>query len=196
MKTEQIVIERTKARGLWRDYQKHRHWSAPIDREVMAVYQAIAQGKMVIKALESIVAAGVNDEGLPKLAICRADAEWCWFAAKNDGSAVFATSEAAANNWRGERMTRQRVELPAGSFPAPVERRWRPRAMMPQIPLPLRPQRGLANYHILFEAEWQLVPPVDPMLLRRVGATDMWVVLAAWDLTEVERAALAARVRA
>lgn len=43
METEQIVIDRGKARELWRDYRKHQHWSEPIDREVMHTYQAIAQ---------------------------------------------------------------------------------------------------------------------------------------------------------
>ena len=66
---------------------------------------------------------------------------------------------------------------------------------MPLVPIDLRPKRGLANYHILWEAIWQNVPPVDPLLLRRVGPGDLWIVVAAWDLTEVEQAALAARVR-
>lgn len=36
--------------------------------------------------------------------------------------------------------------------------------------------------------------PKDPYLLRRIGKGDMWLVVAAWDLTEVERAALATRL--
>ena len=32
------------------------------------------------------------------------------------------------------------------------------------------------------------------VLLRRMGRGDLWLVMAAWDLTEVERAALQARV--
>lgn len=196
MQTEQIVLDRQKARELWRDYRKHQHWSAPIDQEVMRTYQAIAQGRMVIKALASITAAGLNAEGLPKLAICRADAEYCWLHGDANGSAVFASNEPALT-WRAEHRTRQRVAFPRGSFSPPISRnRWRPRAVVPQVPLPLRPKRGLANYHILWEAEWQLVPPLDPMLLRRVGAADLWIVCAAWDLTEIERAALAARVHA
>jgi len=35
--------------------------------------------------------------------------------------------------------------------------------------------------------------PRDPMLLRRLGG-DLWLVVAHWDLTEVERAAMATRV--
>jgi hypothetical protein len=61
--------------------------------------------------------------------------------------------------------------------------------------LPLRPKRGLANYHILFEAEWSFVAPKDPLLLRRAGKGDLWIVCAAWELTEIERAALTARIQ-
>jgi hypothetical protein len=38
------------------------------------------------------------------------------------------------------------------------------------------------------------VPPVDPLLVRRLGEADLWVVCGAWDLTEVERTVLASRV--
>lgn len=192
MQTAPITLDRQRARDLWRDYRKHQHWSKPIDHDVMTAYQAIAQGKMVIKALESVRAAGLGEDNLPNLAIVRADAEFCWLSVYRDIT-VFASTERAAFR---EALTRQRIEFPRGSFPGIAVNRWRPRAMVPQIPLPLRPKRGLANYHLLFEAEWSLVPPTDPMLLRRVGPGDLWIVCAAWDLTEIERTALAARVRA
>lgn len=196
MQTQRIELEPKRARELWRDYRKHQHWSEPIDQEVMRIYQALAQGKLVIKALESITAAGLNAESLPKLAIARADAQFCWLHAEENGAAVFATDERALT-WQAERMRRRRVALPRGSFNPPIARnRWRPRAIVPQVPLPLRPKRGLENYHVLWEAEWTLVPPVDPMLLRRVGEADLWIVCAVWNLTEVERMALSARVHA
>jgi hypothetical protein len=46
----------------------------------------------------------------------------------------------------------------------------------------------------LIFTEWRKVVPKDPYLLRRIGDGDMWVVVAHWDLTEVERAALAHRL--
>jgi hypothetical protein len=36
--------------------------------------------------------------------------------------------------------------------------------------------------------------PVDPFLLRRIGSADLWLVVASWELTAVEVAALATRV--
>ncbi len=51
-----------------------------------------------------------------------------------------------------------------------------------------------SNYHILWEAEWTKIVPRDPYLLRRIGQADLWLVVAAWNLTEVERAALSTRI--
>jgi hypothetical protein len=91
--------------------------------------------------------------------------------------------------------------FPAESFPLKTWGNTRERtsrsdheAMVPMIPAHLKPRRGLANYHILWEAEWERVPPRDPYLLRRIGKADLWLVVAHWDLTEVERAALSTRV--
>lgn len=193
METTPIVLDATKARELWREYRKHQHWSAPIDHDVMSTYKAIAQGKVVIKALESLRVAGLNAEGLPKLALARADATWCWMDGGTDGSAIFTTNERARWSWNKKFASNQRFEFAAGSFP--FAKGARGKALVPQIPLPIRPKRALQNYHILFEAEWAPVPPVDPLLLRRVGKSDLWVVLAAWELTAVEQAALAARLQ-
>jgi hypothetical protein len=192
MHTETIELDRTKARELWRDYRKHQHWSQPIDEEVARAYHALALGKVVIRAIESLKVAGLDGAGLPRLALVRADAEHCWLQTESDGSAVFTMNQAALWSWRERSYARQRIAVPKGSFA--FTQRKSARAIVPQIPLPLRPKRGLANYHILFEAEWTPVPPRDPLLLRRVGKGDMWIVCAAWDLTEVERAALAARI--
>jgi hypothetical protein len=193
MQTENIVVDRLEARALWRKYRAHQHYSKPIDREIGLTYQRIAQGKVVIRALASVVAAGVNEQNLPKLAIVRADATTCFYEWYRDGGARFSKDPWPKTNHR-----RNYIDFPPGSFPQPAESRnrtWsRAQAIVPLIPLDIRPRRGLENYHLLWEAVWQPAPPVDPMLLRRIGEADLWVVVAAWDLTEVERAALAARI--
>ena len=64
---------------------------------------------------------------------------------------------------------------------------------MPIIPAPIRPKAmDLSRYFVLFEAEWQAIPPKDPLLLSRLSGS-LYVILAAWDLTELERAVLAGR---
>jgi hypothetical protein len=187
-----VTISADTARDLYRAYQKHKHWSTPIDREVMAAYQKLAQGKLVIKALESITTAGLDEHGLPKLAIARADAKVCHLSMRGNGGAVMSTGQRVPSPRRNVTLT-TRFDWPSGTFSPSTS--WRDaEAIVPQPPLHLRPKRALQNYHVLFEADWTKAPPVDPFLIRRLGKGDLWLVLAMWDLTEVERAALSARL--
>lgn len=191
MEVQKIAIDPERARELWRDYKTHLHYSTPIDDEVRRTYQLIAQGRMVIRALESIKNAGLDAEGLPKLAICRAHGQRCRLRRTTRGNAEF--SHLASFGWNN---TRDVVRFADGTFkypPAPHGWYREVEAVVPIIPAQHRPKRGIANYHILWEADWHDVPG-DPLLLRRIGRGDMWLVLAQWDLTEVERAALAARI--
>jgi len=189
-----LTIAKDTARDLWRAYQTHKHYSTPIDREIMSAYQKLAQGKLVIKALESILTAGSNEQGLPKLAIARADTKLCHLRTQADGAAVMSSVTNTARNGRhtlgGSFGTR--FEFPAGSFGFSHWHNFT--GVVPIVPLNERPKRAMSNYHIMWEAEWTKAVPVDPFLLRRIGKADMWLVLAMWDLSEVERTALAARL--
>jgi hypothetical protein len=158
-----------------------------MDREIQKAYKLIAAGRVIIRALESVKVAGVNDQGYPKLAICRADAVTCECRMNRDGSARMSFGEFRA---RGETKI---FDFGADSFPRRTDWGIEGRAALPLIPVHLRPRTALDAYHILWEAEWRRIPPRDPYLLRRL-AGDMWVVVAAWDLTEVERAAMATRI--
>jgi hypothetical protein len=198
MDTVNIAMTRGEARELYRTYKKHLHYSAPIDRECMRAYQLIAQGRLIIKALESVVKAGVGADGLPKLAICRADAMSCTVRIETRGRATMRDTRyhprrARRGSNRDHMESRSLFEFPDGSFlgAAPV---WAAEGLVPVPPVHLRPRRGLENYHILWEAEWSRTPPRDPYLLRRIGKADLWLVVAMWDLTEVERAALQTRL--
>ena len=185
MDVQPIEIDRAKALELYRAYKTHQHYSKPIDRECQRAYQLIAQGKVIINAGRAIVEAGLNAEGLPKLAIVRADTTVCTLRHERD-AAHFHDDK----SWRS-----RKVAVPWPGFKLPAGR-WTFEAQTPLIPIHLRPQRGIENYHILFEAEWERRPPVDPLLLRRIGRSDMWLVVCAWDLTEVELAAMSARLHA
>jgi hypothetical protein len=202
MDTQQITVDRDEARELFRKYKEHQHYSTPVDLEIMRAYDAVAQGKVLIRAVASIASAGLGEDGLPKLAICRAAddqgrlIEQCHLYLKDDGSARFSTAP-----WAKDRNWRTYVDIPADSFPRSPKRFRHWAAQVPLVPIHLRPKprRGnplgaLANYHVLWEAEWTRVIPRDPLLLRQVGRGDLWIVCAAWDLTEVERAVLAGRL--
>jgi len=196
MEVQTATIDRKQAKLLYREYKKHQHYSTPVDQEIMRAYQLIAQGRMVIKALESITVAGLNAQGLPKLAICRADAIACNFRLDRDGGGRMRDDRVQPRTNRKWEVLESRsvILFPRGSFPT-NRGVWEAKALVPAPPLHLRPRRGLANYHILWEAEWTKVVPRDPYLLRRIGKGDLWLVCAHWDLTEVERGALATRIR-
>ena len=186
METQLVELDRGKAKELYQLYKKHQH-STPIDYEIQRAYQLIAQGRIVIKALESISAAGVNAQGWPKLAIIRADQKQCFFDPYYSGNGGTFQSQ----RW-GNRASSLNIKV---DIPDVKHRYETAIAIVPPCPPMHRPKRGLQNYHILWEAEWTKVVPRDPYLLRRIGKGDLWLVCAHWDLTEVERGALAARIR-
>jgi hypothetical protein len=47
----------------------------------------------------------------------------------------------------------------------------------------------MGQYHILWEAEWRNRPSRDPFLLEKING-NMYRILAAWDITPVEAAAI------
>jgi hypothetical protein len=196
MQTEQITIEPKTARELWREYRKCLHYSTPIDDEIRRAYQLLAQGRLVIRALDSIRAAGLKPDGFPKLALSLATVKRCHV--RINGETGVAEFKDADNAWSRKAALTIRIDPGFGRQPWFDPRRsWEDktgRAIVPIVPAMHRPKRALENYHILWEAEWTKVPPVDPFLLRRIGKADMWLVVAMWDLTEVERAALATRM--
>jgi hypothetical protein len=202
MQTAAVTFDRSEARALFREYKKHLHWSAPIDHEIRRTYQFLAQGRVVIQALESVKAAGLYTEGegvgFPKLALARADALSVTCSMGWHGGCTMTPDDVRSRTrWRDNAQLNWRTVMawPDGTFPRnPSAKRTRAIALVPTAPLHLRPKRGLPNYHVLFEAEWTREPPGDPMLLRRIGKADLWLVVASWNLTPVERAALATRL--
>lgn len=196
MEVAKLEVSREAARALWQKYQTHRNYQTPdpIDAEIERIYKIIAKGGLVIRALESIVKAGLGSDGLPKLAIARADAQKCHL---QIGVGSGNASMGDAQSHRGNASRDRRFLFANGSFefPRSVSGRWNISAIVPHIPPDIRPARGLANYHILWEAVWTKEVPIDPMLLRRIGKGDTWLVVGAWDLTPVERAVLTDRLR-
>lgn len=183
MDVQQLKVERATARELFQKYKASREAQTPADREIEALYRRIAQGQTVIRALESIRVAGCNAEGMPRLALARADERRIECRITAQGEATFEPP--------GNCRSRSRVFRVQGLVGA---REWkRGEGIVPLIPVYLRPKHSLSHYHILWEAEWSRVYPVDPYLLRRFG-TDAWVVVAAWELTDVERAVMAQRI--
>lgn len=204
MDVTKIALSASKADELYRKYRTHQVYQTDMDREIARAYKEIARGKVVIQAIESIKRAGLDAKGLPKLALARATASHCFITRNRNGSMEMRDIERPS--WRQQKAMVARYPEESFSFPAETfgESVWEGKryrnsqsahkAVMPIIPIDLRPKRGIENYHVLWEAEWTPTPPRDPYLLRRIGKADLWLVCAAWDLTDVEMAAMSTRV--
>lgn len=188
MNVEKLSMEQTEAQKLYKAYKESRTPLTKDDQAIAAIYKRLAQGKLVIRALASITAAGVDDEGLPKLAIMRADQREAHLQVRNDEMIFYS----AQTHGSTARFT---VPMPGVKYANWSDnKRYGRKAQVPLIPVHLRPRKGIQNYCILWEADWQAYP-IDPYLLRRFGE-DAWLVVAAWDLTAVERAVMSQQLNA
>jgi hypothetical protein len=163
----------------------------------MRGYKALSEGKKLISLTHAITAGGVDEIGRPRLAIARADEARIQMMIQENGEVRFDP------NFNGRASSPDRLfRFPSGVLPAPQrtvanvwnepwDGRWE--ASLPFIPPLYRPPHGMVNYHLLWEAEWRRgrgAQRRDPMLLRRIGG-DLFAVVAAWDLTEIEKLVLA-----
>jgi hypothetical protein len=168
---EMDVAEAERAFRAYRgEFMKSRN---QIDAEIMRGYKALSEGKKLISATEAVIAAGMDDMGLPRLAINRADEDHVLLDADRVGLRFY-------------NRTRAHPILIAAEGYTP---RWNMRAVAPIIPPQYRPPFQLSNYHLLWEVQgWtpaRRQPRADPALLKHIGG-DLYAVLAIWDLTELE----------
>ncbi|QDT95528.1 hypothetical protein [Gimesia aquarii] len=180
------------ARQKYAEYMKAVKERHCIEYEALKnAYRELSKGNQVIDIVATMQNAGVDHLERPKLAIVRADAKLCWFRwTTTKREAGFKKPIFSSNSdWHPAKS--RCVVLPRNTFPTDNDQQWRRevlRAVVPSIPPSLRPGAKLSNYHILWEAEWETIP-VDPMLLKHLGK-NLYVVLAAWDLTPLEQAVL------
>ena len=166
------------------------------DDAIAAGYRAAARGLPVISLSRSVASGGFHGNSLPRLAVIRADATECF--ARWSGSSVIFADRDDWNVNRGALVGAHsvRVRLAGDELPERTARKsWSAgRTMVPIIPPKLRPKPSrLRRCHVLWEVEeWTYVAPEDPALLRHIRG-DLWAVLAAWDLTELERLVLTQR---
>lgn len=197
MQVTEITEERTAAREKYAEYLravKTRH-SAEYET-LKKAYRELSRGRQLIDLQATIRKGGVDEVHRPRLAIARADASHChfWYHHENP---IFSDREVYDSSIYS--AASRRIKMPVDHFGIGTEAmrafRMRPtsrlRAVMPIIPPNIKPaDHLLKRYHVLWEAEWENVPPVDPYLLRRISS-NIYVVIAAWDLTPLERAVLA-----
>lgn len=160
----------------------------------------LSQGRKVLNIFDSIKQGGVDGNKEPKLAIGRADWGTVFFTKHRGKSGAFG-SERVGSNWGKV----DSVRLPVNYFDDEwdqIMHTWgsepkRPtvKSPIPIIPGELMPEGKLKNYYILFEVgQWEEDLSRrrigdDPLLLRRLSE-NMFVVLASWDVSPLEKAIL------
>ena len=162
------------------------------DKQIVVGYQALAKGKQVISLRQTMLAGGEDELHRPRLAIGRADETAMRLRRFANGRVDLepVTSWARGDNSVPWGPSNRKFSF-LGLLPAIAGGRdVTAEAIMPHIPPAIRPIT-LDRYFILWEADWQRKQPVDPALLRPVGG-DLYVVVATWDLTPLERAVLEA----
>ncbi len=196
--TPTIEVSPEEAKKLYGDYaevvktRKEKYL-----KELKKVYKHLSRGGKVLDIYEVFKSSGINKEGQPSLGICRADIKRCYFRRDRLGSGVFSANEKYYDSNTPPRFD---VDLPSKTFPdwkTDGDGRILNRVMetsVPIVPAHLLPKGKLDNYFILFEVEqWDEVPEAkDPFLLRRINA-NAFLVLAEWDLTDVEMAVIRGR---
>jgi len=199
MDLAEVTMPKAEALEHFKEYRsavRKRHNAE--DVAIMQGYKQLARGLAILSLSRAMKLGGLRN-GLPRLAICRADVPRCWLLARTNGSCEFTTNRSSRMS---RRTIRDRVSLPEGTFPGikPADV-WSDNqsydaksAIVPSVPPRLRPRGSLGLYHVLWEAEWTNEPPRDPALLRYLRG-DLWAVLATWDLTEIERLVIAERAR-
>ena len=189
---EVVTIEQAaeEAKVEWKQYCKAIRENIPSDAEYMRYYKSIknalyylSQGKQIIDIHASMKAAGLSDKGLPNLAICNAALSKVFFEWEYS-RAVFSD---------GRWNSKKRIVFPTSLFGIGTKQSTTSfSAVVPKVPAQFLPKGNLSNYHILWEVEeWNLEPPIDPILLRRIkDSPNLFAVMAVWDLTKLERAVL------
>lgn len=205
MSREEALVSLSKYRAAVREGDVETHPWAQEDKALLAAYRALSKGRPVIDLREAIMHGGVfgpehgATAGLPRFAVCRADARRCEVTVRGNGGLMFTRK---GIGWRCRQFL-DRQNFGDGTVPNPEPRAtpWsggrlvnvepRGETLVPMVPAPLRPAHKLSGYLTLWEVEkWAPVPPVDPMLLKWLGSGFLCAVVAVWNLTPLERAAM------
>jgi hypothetical protein len=199
---EPTLENRIEARRKFAEYKKcvESGKGTAHDKQLLDVFRQVKMGRKLVNLQVAMEAGGVDHRGYPKLAVANASARWAFFE-WDDGTrqgedqwtqlrmSAFYSSWETRPSWRGGWTARnKRYRFLRDTFPIRLDSMLRLRARVPTIPPRLRPDKALDKYTILWEAEWESAP-TDPVLLRRVTG-EWFVVLAEWDLTQVERMVL------
>jgi hypothetical protein len=185
MNVPSLNVSQSDALKMLKEYRQHRGVYNKLDWEIERIARQIARGKTVISAVAAIREAGLDEKGRPRLAICQAHALRCVCSFERGVGVKFGIAQ--EDQW-DKGVGKVTVPWPEINYRSNIV------ATLPRIPPQYRPNpNAISSYHLLWEASWTDID-TDPYLLRRIGR-DAWVVVAAWELTDLEVSVLRAHRR-
>ena len=211
MEIQKIQMPKERAKEEWKLYNaliKKRHDEYLKDMK-NCMFQ-LSQGKALIDINKVMEKAGLTKNYEPKLAIARADWSEVIFMKKDSGRGFFSHNQ---KNWYVK--SDGDIDLPPETFAQwlrvqdditmtdktvrKADRKWEIqkqniKTKVPIIPVQLMPEGKLSGYYILWEVDnWEELPKRDdPLLLKRI-TENLFVILSAWDVTELEQSIISGR---
>lgn len=188
-----------KARQLWHEYNKavklHKEL---VYQDLKKIYFQVYKGNKVIDIGKVIAKGGVHENFHPRLAIAKATNKKVWCRYDENGDVQFTNQQSGWKTFACDVILHKCLPaIPKEKLPTVGQwrdSRFQLTAPVPLIPAKLRPTKLTDDYYILWEVDvWQMIPPTDPYLLRRI-TKNMFVVVAGWDLTDIEKSAMAGRM--
>lgn len=206
MNAKTISMDRNEAREKAAAYRSQLKRRKDAEYEAAAeAYELLAKGKTLIDVGIAIREGGFDAKMRPKLALSRADRMQVRFTWEPHDDIGRFDSNLNAGGWGRKRPQfveavnfnrRHNVVYGPNNWGKRVEGF----ALVPMVPADVRPNVRMVDCHILWEVEeWSDTqigpkPPVDPYLLKRVRG-DLFVILAEWNLTELERLVMSGRAK-
>lgn len=203
-KLNTIEMPEEQAKKLWKEYNEViKKRKEKYLKDLKACYYQLSKGKKLIDIYAIMSKTKLDVNGEPRLAIARADWKEVFFNKRDTGTGVF--SDQTKMHW--DDTQKGEVGFPSQTFPNWKRKKdkdgnatsdiWRERisAGVPLIPAKFLPEGSLENYYILWEIkDWkEFIPPArDPFLLKRL-TNNLFAVLAAWDITALERSIIAGK---
>lgn len=189
MNIEKFALPREEAYEKWKAYVAACKTNPSSTNEDMKkVYNQLKSGRKVVDIFKVIQRGGVNHEYEPRLAVGRANHTMIYCDYYTNGSLRYVHHD---EWWR--HTSKKDVSLPIDTLPRYDGVAKTFSCAIPTAPANLQPKKMTADYYVLWEVEkWDAMPDRDPYLLRRI-TPNMFVIVAAWELTDLEISVISGR---
>lgn len=195
-----VTITMTKAQAFTKLAAYRSAATRAVDREYQAAYKGyktLAKGQALLNITDAIRVGGFDKDERPRFAICRADFVQVEFGWGWDQTQIAFRGMRHRRSWATDGG---QVLIDIGRRHG-IKDQWhsvRAYALVPMIPADVRPVGNIGRFHVLWEVDhWTSQPhgsstPRDPYLLRHLGGA-LYAIVAAWNLTDLERAVMEGR---